>query len=67
MTPNTSEPWKHVEVITAQSAKRAGRVCGDYVVVDRTAEATTAVLADGIGTGIKARVAAVMCASRLMA
>ncbi len=66
MRPNTSEQKKYVEIVTAQSAKRAGRVCGDYVVVDRTPEATTAVLADGIGTGIKARVAAVMCASRLM-
>jgi hypothetical protein len=66
MIPNTGEPRKYMEIVTAQSAKRAGRVCGDYVVVDRTPEATTTVLADGIGTGIKARVAAVMCASRLM-
>ena len=41
-------------------------VCGDYVTIERTAEATTAILADGIGTGVKARVAAVMYASRLM-
>ncbi len=41
-------------------------ICGDFVAVERTLEATTAVLADGIGTGVKARVAAVMCASRLM-
>jgi hypothetical protein len=66
MIPSDSEPRKHVEIVMAQAAKRAGRVCGDYVVVERTPEATTAVLADGIGTGIKARVAAVMCASRLM-
>jgi hypothetical protein len=66
MIPSISEPRKYMEIVIAQSAKRAGRVCGDYVVVDRTPEATTAVLADGIGTGIKARVAAVMCASRLM-
>ena len=41
-------------------------ICGDFVAVERTDEATTAVLADGIGTGVKARVAAVMYASRLM-
>jgi hypothetical protein len=55
-----------MEVVIAQSAKRTGKVCGDYVVVDRTQEATTTIVADGIGTGIKARVAAVMCASRLL-
>jgi hypothetical protein len=57
---------KYVETVVAQSAKRVGGICGDFVVVDRTREATTAVLADGIGTGIKARIAAVMYASRLM-
>ena len=41
-------------------------ICGDFVSIERTGEATTAVLADGIGTGVKARVAAVMYASRLM-
>jgi hypothetical protein len=61
-----TSPRKYTEVIIAQSAKRTGRVCGDYVVVDRTQEATTTIVADGIGTGIKARVAAVMCASRLI-
>jgi hypothetical protein len=66
MRPSPNEPRKYVEAILAQSAKKTGRVCGDYVVIDRTPEATTAILADGIGTGIKARVAAVFCASRLM-
>jgi predicted transcriptional regulator len=66
MRQSLSEPKKYIETILAQNAKRAGRVCGDYAVIDRTPEATTAILADGIGTGIKARVAAVLCASRLM-
>ena len=57
---------KYVETVVAQRAKRTGAVCGDFVVIERTDEATTAVLADGIGTGVKARVAAVMYASRLM-
>jgi hypothetical protein len=61
-----NSPRKYMEVIVSQSAKRAGRVCGDYVVIERTQEATTTIVADGIGTGIKARVAAVMCASRLL-
>ena len=58
-------PRKYIEIVLAQTAKRTGGVCGDYVIVDRTMEATTIIVADGIGTGIKARVAAVMCASRL--
>jgi hypothetical protein len=66
MSPDAEDLKKYVEVVHAQKAKRTGRVCGDYIVIERTPEATTAILADGIGTGIKARVAAVMCASRLM-
>ena len=66
MNPDPDVFRKYVEVGHAQKAKRSGGVCGDYIVVDRTPEATTVVLADGIGTGIKARIAAVMCASRLM-
>lgn len=66
MKPSLSDPRKYMEVVEAQSAKRTGRVCGDYVVTERSAEATLTVVADGIGTGIKARVAAVMCASRLV-
>lgn len=61
-----SDPRKYIETVVAQKAKRTGMICGDFVAVERTDEATTAVLADGIGTGVKARVAAVMYASRLM-
>jgi hypothetical protein len=60
------EPRKYVEIASSQAAKKPGGICGDFIITERTAEATTIVVADGIGTGIKARVAAVMCASRLM-
>jgi hypothetical protein len=60
------EPRKYIEAANAQAAKKPGGICGDYIITERTAEATTVIVADGIGTGIKARVAAVMCASRLM-
>lgn len=60
------EPRKYVEIASAQAAKKPGGICGDFIITERTAEATTTIVADGIGTGIKARVAAVMCASRLM-
>jgi hypothetical protein len=66
MTKATRSPRKYVETVVAQRAKRTGAVCGDFVSIERTDEATTAVLADGIGTGVKARVAAVMYSSRLM-
>ncbi|MGD0659086.1 MAG: SpoIIE family protein phosphatase, partial [Syntrophorhabdales bacterium] len=66
MKKSQADPDRYVETIVAQSAKRTGMVCGDFVMVDRMDEATTAILADGIGTGVKARVAAVMYANRLM-
>jgi hypothetical protein len=66
MKKDQSNRRKYIETYVAQSPKKTGMVCGDYVSVERTPEATTAILADGIGTGVKARVAAVMCASRLI-
>jgi hypothetical protein len=60
------DPRKYIEAANAQAAKKPGGICGDYITEERTAEATTVIVADGIGTGIKAHVAAVMCASRLM-
>lgn len=58
--------YLHITVDTAQSAKREGRACGDVVVCERTAAATTVVLADGLGAGIKANVAATMACARLI-
>lgn len=66
MNPKPDDLRKYIEISFAQSPKKPAGTCGDYILVERTAEATTAIVADGIGTGIKARVAAVMCASRLM-
>jgi len=58
--------YVHVEIELAQSSKRPDAPCGDVVHCERTAAATTLVCADGIGSGIRARVAAEMCAARLM-
>ena len=66
MNQNPDDAKKYIETSLAQKPKKAGGICGDYVLTDRTPEATTTILADGIGTGIKAHIAAVMCASRLM-
>jgi len=58
--------YVHVEVETAQSSKKPDTPCGDLVDCDRTAAATTLVCADGIGSGIRARIAAQMCVGRLL-
>jgi hypothetical protein len=56
----------HVEIEQAQSSKKPGAPCGDVVAFERTPSATTLVLCDGLGSGIKANVAATMCASRML-
>ncbi|MEN8907613.1 MAG: SpoIIE family protein phosphatase [Clostridiales bacterium] len=40
-------------------------VCGDYSLCKRTSSHTTFIICDGIGSGIKAHIAATMCASRI--
>jgi hypothetical protein len=56
----------HVEIETIQSSKRPGKSCGDQVQFERTQASTTIVICDGLGSGIKANIAATMCASRLL-
>jgi len=48
-----------------QTRKKAQAACGDVVQSMRTKQATTVLLCDGIGSGIKARLAATMATSRL--
>lgn len=57
--------YLHVEVTAEQSSKRPPDPCGDFFRYERSPSATTFVCADGIGSGVKANVAAVMCAARL--
>jgi serine/threonine protein phosphatase PrpC len=57
--------YLHVEVTTQQTPKRAGQVCGDQVGTHRSRYATTVILCDGIGSGLKANLAARMLVSRL--
>ncbi|MBX7257253.1 MAG: SpoIIE family protein phosphatase [Candidatus Hydrogenedentes bacterium] len=58
--------YTHVDVELVQTSKRAGSVCGDRVEVERTAAYTTVLCCDGLGSGIKANIAATLCASRLL-
>jgi hypothetical protein len=56
--------YLHIEVQIAQTAKRHGEPCGDVVVSDRNEGHTTLMCVDGVGSGMRARIAAKMCASR---
>jgi hypothetical protein len=56
----------HVETELKQSPKRAGSLCGDVFLCERSVAGTTLVCADGIGSGPHAHIAAQMCATRLL-
>jgi hypothetical protein len=58
--------YLHVEVATSQLPKRAGQPSGDVVRVVRTPGWTTILCCDGMGSGIRANVAATLHASRLL-
>ncbi|MDX9702257.1 MAG: SpoIIE family protein phosphatase [Candidatus Auribacterota bacterium] len=55
-----------VDIYYKQSSKRPGDPCGDVVVYKRDAYHTTILLVDGIGSGIKAHIAATMNSARIM-
>lgn len=57
--------YVHIQVEIGQVPKRA-LPCGDVVLTERTHSWTSIIVADGIGSGVRANVAAVMTASRLM-
>lgn len=56
----------HSDVFAAQSPKKPGQPCGDAWGVTRDSNATTIIVADGLGSGIKANIAANMCVSRIL-
>ena len=56
----------HIDAHVVQSSHTPGAPCGDVVLVERDHNATLVILADGLGHGSKAHVAATMYASRLM-
>ena len=57
--------YTHVDVHSIQSSKKPGMPCGDMLATLRTNTGTTIICADGIGSGIRAHIAAQMCVSRL--
>jgi hypothetical protein len=58
--------YTHVDVHTVQSSKKPEMPCGDMLATVRTNTGTTIICADGIGSGIRAHIAAQMCVSRLI-
>lgn len=59
--------YVHIEVIQKQVSKKTGKPCGDVIVCDRTKNATTFLLCDGLGSGAKANIYATMAAARIQA
>ena len=58
-------PYFHIDTESLQASKRPGAPCGDTFLVRRSVYHTTIVVADGIGSGIKAHIASQMSTSRL--
>lgn len=55
----------HTDVFAFQSPKKINQPCGDAYGVLRDLNATTIILADGLGSGVKAHIAANMCVARI--
>jgi hypothetical protein len=58
--------YHHIDIIERQSSKKPNAPCGDAYGVMRSEYATTVVLSDGLGSGVKANVAANLCVSRVL-
>ncbi len=59
-------PYIHTDIFTLQAAKRPGSPCGDVIGYRHSTDATTIILADGLGAGVKANITAQMCVSRFL-
>ena len=58
--------YTHIDIFAKQSSKRTGEACGDVYGVEKDATGTVIVLSDGLGSGIKANIAANLCVSRIL-
>jgi hypothetical protein len=56
----------YIEINAAQAKKHNHEVCGDYYISFRDGRYTYVVLCDGIGSGTRAYISAVMCANRII-
>ena len=58
--------YLHVDIIEKQTSKVAGDPCGDVIGYHRDDVGTTIVISDGLGSGVKANIAANMCIARTL-
>lgn len=56
----------HTDIFTRQTSKITGNACGDVIGFHRDRQSTVIVLSDGLGSGIKANIAANLCVSRII-
>ena len=56
----------YVDDYVAQVNKRSNLTCGDYTMIKRNPEYTDFALCDGMGSGPKANMNAIMCANRIL-
>lgn len=61
-----SKPWYYIQDYVVQVNKHKDHTCGDHYLCHRAGEHTLFILCDGIGSGIRANIAAIMCANRLL-
>jgi hypothetical protein len=57
--------YLHPDISVLQEPKHAGNPCGDVVECVRAAEGTSIILADGLGHGARAHLAAQFCVGRI--
>lgn len=60
-----NEEQIYINIDFISKPKRGNDVCGDIVDIERNAICTYIIVADGMGQGIKANIAATMCVARL--
>ncbi|MCE5273331.1 serine/threonine-protein phosphatase [bacterium] len=58
--------YRHFEIESVSSSKEPGSPCGDVAAWERSETGCVAVLCDGLGSGIRANLAATLCVSRIM-
>ena len=58
--------YLHYDIIQKQSSKGNGIACGDHIEYYRTDDGLFMVLSDGLGSGIKANISAIMCSQRII-
>ncbi len=56
--------YLHVDIIEKQTSKVTSDPCGDVIGYHRDDVSTTLVISDGLGSGVKANIAANMCVAR---